>query len=139
MKTLGTSALFAAAMFAAVGTATANADPSGTYNVVFDHRDGYPDDIYQWTLTPCGAGCLHAIGDYGWQGDFQLIHGQWTLTQQNVPNSIQCKDGSRHDGDMTLMFSPISLTGKSTGYDYIGCPLGIPGATNPISFKLEKL
>jgi hypothetical protein len=63
-------------------------------------------------------------GDYGLQGDFHLIHGQWTLTQQNVPNSVQCRDGSRHDGDMTLMFDPTSLRGKSTGYDYIGCPLG---------------
>ena len=140
VKKLGTAAVFAAALFAAVGTATADpADPGGTYDVVFDHRDGYPDDIYQWTLTPCGPGCLHVTGDYGWQGDFHLVHGQWTLPQQNIPNSVQCKDGSRHDGDMTLMFSPISLTGKSTGYDYIGCPLGIPGPTNPISFKLEKL
>jgi hypothetical protein len=77
-------------------------------------------------------------GDYGLQGDFHLIHGQWTLTQQNVPNSVQCRDGSRHDGDMTLMFDPTSLRGKSTGYDYIGCPLGVPGPTNPISFTLEK-
>ena len=47
MKRFGTAAVFATAMFAAVGTATANAtDPSGTYNVVFDHRDGYGDDIY---------------------------------------------------------------------------------------------
>jgi hypothetical protein len=139
MKKLGTAAVFAAAMFAAVGTATANAtDPSGTYNVVFDHRTGYADDTYRWTLTPCGQGCLHVTGDYGLQGDFHLIHGQWTLTQQNVPNSVQCKDGSRHDGDMTLMFDPTSLRGKSTGYDHIGCPLGVPGPTNPISFTLEK-
>jgi hypothetical protein len=140
MKKLGTAAVFAVAVFAAAGTATANpADPSGTYNVVFDHRDGHADDIYQWVLTPCGPGCLHATSDYGWQGDFHLFHGQWTLAQQNVPNSVSCKDGSRHDGDMTLVFSPTSLTGKSTGYDYIGCPLGLAGPTNPISFRLEKV
>ena len=63
---------------------------------------------------------------------------EWTLTQQNVPNSVRCKDGSRHDGDMTLTFNPTSLRGKSTGYDNVGCPLGVPGPTNPISFTLEK-
>lgn len=137
MKKLGTAAVFAAAMFAAAGTANAT-DPTGTYNVVFDHRNGYADDTFQWTLTPCGQGCLHVTDDHGWQGDFHLIHGQWTLTQQNVPNSVQCRDGSRHDGDMTLTFDPTSLRGKSTGYDYIGCPLGVPGPTNPLSFTLEK-
>ena len=96
------------------------------------------DDIYQWTLTPCAPGCLHVTGDYGWQGDFHLSRGQWTLTEQNVPNSVQCKDGSRHDGDMTLTFNPTSLSGTSTGYDSIGCPLGSTGPTNPISFTLEK-
>jgi hypothetical protein len=139
MKRLVKAAVFATAMFAAVGTATANAtDLSGTYNVVFDHRDGYVDDTFQWTLTPCGDGCLHATGDDGWQGDFHLIHGEWTLIQQNVPNSVRCKDGSRHDGDMTLTFDPTSLRGKSTGYDNVGCPLGVPGPTNAISFTLGK-
>ena len=88
MKRLGTAAVFATAMFAAVGTANAT-DPTGTYNVVFDHRDGYGDDIFQWTLTSCGQGCLHVTGDDAWQGDFHLVHGQWTLTQQNVPNSVR--------------------------------------------------
>ncbi len=139
MKKLGRAAVLAAAMFAAVGTATANAtDPSGTYNVVFDHQNGYASDTYQWIFTPCGQGCLHVTGDYGFQGDFHLINGQWTLTQENVPNSVQCKDGIRHDGDLTLMFDPTSLRGKSTGYDHIGCPLGAPGPTKPISFTLEK-
>ena len=40
MKKWGTAAVFAAALFAAVGTATADpADPGGTYDVVFDHGD----------------------------------------------------------------------------------------------------
>jgi hypothetical protein len=139
MKKLGTAAVFAAAMFAAVGTATANAtDPSGIYNVVFHHLQGQADDTYQWTLTPCGSGCLHVTSNEGWQGDFHLINGQWTLTQQDVPNAVQCLDGSRHDGDMTLMFDPTSLSGKSTGYDHIGCPLGFAGPTKPISFTLAK-
>jgi hypothetical protein len=139
MKKLGKSAVLAAVMFAAAGTATAHAtDPSGTYNVVFDHQNGYADDTYQWTFTPCGPGCLHVTGDYGWQGDFHLIHGQWALSQENVPNSVQCKDGSRHDGDMTLVFDPTSLRGKSTGYDHVGCPLRAQGPTTPISFTLVK-
>ncbi len=139
MKKLGTAAVFAMAMYAAVGTSTANAtDPTGTYNVVFDHRDGYADDTYQWTLTPCGQGCLHVTGDYGLQGDFHLIHGEWSLISRTCRTRSRCKDGSRHDGDMTLMFDPTSLRGKSTGYDNLGCPLGVPGPTNPISFTLKK-
>ena len=113
-------------MFAAAGTATATAtDPSGTYNVVFDHRDGYADDTCQWTLTPCGQGCLHVTGDHGWQGDFHLIHGRMDPDAAGtVPNSVQCRDGSRHDGDMTLTFDPTSLRGKSTGYDSSDVLLG---------------
>ena len=139
MKKLRIAAFFAAAIFTAAGTAIANPDPSGTYNVVFDHRNGLPDDVYQWTLTPCGPGCLHVTSDAGWEGDFYLGHGQWTLTQLNVPNAVECKDGSRHDGDMTLMFSPTVLKGQSTGYDHIGCIGGLPGPSNPISFRMEKL
>lgn len=126
---------------AAVGFASpANADGfSGTF------IPNGPGLDSTWTVTSCGADCVHIVDSSGWSSDAHPWDGVWRFVV-NLPDATRCNNDGTVPGTVTFKVDAARQDGTFLTTNQAACPnapgYGSPQApayTHPVYFTLTRI
>jgi len=134
--------LMSAAVLAgvAVGLASpaqAAPDVTGTYSKVPTNNpsDNPPTT---WTVTSCGADCVHVVSSLPAEYDLHLVNGQWT-GPLHTEHTARCPDGSWIAGTLTITVDAAFTSGSTDAPSGGTCANGATWtSTGPSTFTLTK-
>ena len=142
-------ALRAAVICAAIAVASAGpawADDPPTDDIyVLEGEYTYSDanTTRSWHATPCGSCCADIEappvgGMPGFSGQAQNFRG-WTLTLENVPDLVACRDGSSAAGNINYRWRPGETNGSGSTWTTVQTCGEPPKAYETFDFTLTKV
>lgn len=134
---LMSAAVLAGAAVGLASPAQAAPDVTGTYSKVPANNpsDNPPTT---WTVTSCGADCVHVVSSLPAEYDLHLVNGQWTGPLQ-TEHTARCPDGSWVAGTLTITVDAAFTSGSTDNPSGGTCANGAKWtSTGPSTFKLTK-
>jgi hypothetical protein len=138
-RALAISVASAAVAGVAVGLASpaqAAPDVTGTYSLVPTNnpQSALPQT---WTITSCGADCVHVVSSQPGEGELHLAKGLWTGSQ-SLKHGALCSDGSWMAGTVATTVDAAFTSGMSYNPESVTCPDGSTTMAIPTTFTLTK-